>query len=68
MTTKTRPGVTFKDALTQVPANPRPQCRVLRSNGERCTGEALDRDPMAIQVCTRHAAEVMRLINERTTR
>jgi len=60
--------VTFKDSLTQVPANPRPQCRMTRSNGERCTGEALDRDPKAVQICMRHAGEVMALVNERARR
>lgn len=51
-------------AATQ-PKPARAQCRVLSAKNERCTGEALDPDAKAIQVCARHAAEVMQLINDR---
>ncbi|MDA2805726.1 hypothetical protein [Nocardiopsis suaedae] len=44
---------------------PRTTCRVLTARGKRCTGEALDPDPKAIQICQRHAAEVMRLVTDR---
>jgi hypothetical protein len=42
-------------------------CRVLTARGDRCTGEALDPDPKTIQICQRHAGEVMALINDRLT-
>lgn len=65
-TTTRRPGVTFKDALTQVPPNPRFYCAMTNAMGNRCTGEALDPDPVAIQICLRHAGEVLELINQRS--
>lgn len=46
----------------------RATCRMHTARGRRCTAEPLDTDPKAIQICARHAAEVMTLINERATR
>ncbi|GAA4911394.1 hypothetical protein [Streptomonospora salina] len=46
----------------------RAQCRMTNAKGDRCTGEALDPDPKAIQVCQRHAAEVMALIADHRKR
>ncbi|MFD0772628.1 hypothetical protein ACFQZ2_01680 [Streptomonospora algeriensis] len=46
----------------------RAQCRMTTAKGERCTGESLDPDPKAVQVCQRHAAEVMALIADHRKR
>lgn len=61
MNTQTRPAPA---------ATPRATCRMTTTRGNRCTGEALDSDPKAVQICARHAAEVMQLISDRqqTTR
>ena len=41
-------------------------CRYLRRNGEQCTAEAIDGDPDSeVVICQKHAAAVMRQINER---
>jgi hypothetical protein len=38
-------------------------CRVLTRRGDRCTGEAVIPDA-ELQICTRHLAEAMRLLNQ----
>ncbi|WP_067967490.1 hypothetical protein [Nocardiopsis trehalosi] len=55
--------------ITARPAGtpPRATCRMTDRLGDRCTGEALDPDPKTIQICQRHAGEVMVLINDRLT-
>ncbi|WP_435107329.1 hypothetical protein [Nocardiopsis synnemataformans] len=50
------------------PRASRATCRMTTARGNRCTGEALDPDLKAIQICARHAGEVLALINERTSR
>lgn len=47
------------------PTTGRATCRMHTTRGRRCTAEPLDTDPKAIQICARHAAEVMQLINEK---
>lgn len=65
-------GPMVLDALTGNPpaekTSTRATCRMTTAKGNRCTGEALDPDAKVVQICTRHAAEVMQLINERTAR
>ncbi len=39
-------------------------CRMTDSHHDQCTGEAIDPDGEVL-ICLRHAAEVMRLVNER---
>lgn len=46
----------------------RATCRFMTAKGNRCTGEALDPDPKVVQVCARHAAEVMELIADHKAR
>jgi hypothetical protein len=50
------------------PRASRATCRMTTARGNRCTGEALDPDLKVIQICARHAGEVLALINERTSR
>ncbi|WP_433699082.1 hypothetical protein [Nocardiopsis sp. CA-288880] len=62
MTTKpTRPSAA-------APPTSRATCRMTTARGNRCTGEPLDPDPKAVQICIRHAGEVMALINEKRNR
>ncbi|MFE1104125.1 hypothetical protein ACFW4K_26735 [Nocardiopsis alba] len=46
----------------------RATCRVHTARGRQCTAEPLDTDEKVIQICARHAAEVLTLINERANR
>lgn len=42
-----------------------PRCRMYSRRGNPCANPALDSDPNAIQICVRHAGEVLELIRER---
>lgn len=64
-TESTRLSSTLDRIETDTPTTGRATCRMTTARGHRCTAEPLDTDPKAIQICARHAAEVMTLINEK---
>lgn len=65
---RTRGGRVLTENTWTEKSPARATCRMHTARGRRCTAEALDTDPKVIQVCARHAAEVMSLVNERATR
>ena len=51
-------------SATLTPPNRAVRCRMLDGKLNRCSGEALSDDPKVIQICQRHAAEVLELVAE----
>lgn len=41
-----------------------PRCRMVGGTGNRCTGEVVDPDPRALQICPRHALKAAQLLAE----